>query len=312
MEPQLSDCKLIQDHLDSVSRSFAFCIARLDEPYRRWVGLSYLVLRILDTVEDTIWKDEKTQRLQFEKFQEFCFTHPTESSWLAWFNTFPQSILESEKKLLLDGLLILNMWRELPEKVGTNIQSTVVEMSRGMQLFRWRDKNHNSVKLKDIIEVDSYCYYVAGIVGRLLLMFYCEQHKEYSLQEKHIEDSLRFGKCLQKINILKDQAEDELNSRFFVPERQALLRSLLDDLEPAYRFATKVLSQDIALKRFCCWSLFLGTISLEYMVLKPNGVSKLSREGTSLLLEDLEVILTDEKLLRQKWEYSKVWLNLMV
>src|SRR5204862_458636 len=41
-----------QGHLDAVSRSFALCIPQLAAPFRQHVALSYLLLRVLDTVED--------------------------------------------------------------------------------------------------------------------------------------------------------------------------------------------------------------------------------------------------------------------
>ena len=42
-----------QTHLDRVSRSFAFCIKKLESPLRQWVSLAYLLCRVLDTVEDS-------------------------------------------------------------------------------------------------------------------------------------------------------------------------------------------------------------------------------------------------------------------
>ena len=46
-----------QRHLDGVSRSFALCIPQLDQPFQERVALSYLLLRVLDTVEDAPFAD---------------------------------------------------------------------------------------------------------------------------------------------------------------------------------------------------------------------------------------------------------------
>ena len=55
----MSEIAYYQPHLDRVSRSFAFCIARLEGEMREWVSLSYLLCRLLDTVEDAPWADPR-------------------------------------------------------------------------------------------------------------------------------------------------------------------------------------------------------------------------------------------------------------
>ena len=60
-----------QNHLNRVSRSFAFCIERLEGDFREWVGLSYLLCRILDTVEDAPWPSRQDREQAFARFEDF-------------------------------------------------------------------------------------------------------------------------------------------------------------------------------------------------------------------------------------------------
>src|SRR5471032_2723228 len=91
-----------QNHLDRVSRSFAFCIARLEGDFRGWVGLSYLLCRILDTVEDASWPDSRSRDAAFTLFEKFMNEGSTEDEARAWAATFP-AVPESERALLADS-----------------------------------------------------------------------------------------------------------------------------------------------------------------------------------------------------------------
>ena len=61
-----------QTHLDRVSRSFAFCIKKLESPLRQWVSLAYLLCRVLDTVEDSIWESPRFVKLSIRSSIRFC------------------------------------------------------------------------------------------------------------------------------------------------------------------------------------------------------------------------------------------------
>ena len=65
----MNNVDFYQNHLNKVSRSFAFCIPRLEGNLREWIGLSYLLCRLLDTVEDALWTSHEEQLRSFEMFQ---------------------------------------------------------------------------------------------------------------------------------------------------------------------------------------------------------------------------------------------------
>ena len=79
-----------QKHLDRVSRSFAFCIAKLDSPFREWTSLSYLLCRVLDTVEDSSWPDLKLRNSQYDELEGYLERLPAETQVAAWKSRFPR------------------------------------------------------------------------------------------------------------------------------------------------------------------------------------------------------------------------------
>src|SRR6185503_11000917 len=94
-----------QSHLDRVSRSFAFCIRQLPDPLRDWVALSYLLCRLVDTVEDSAWTDLP---LQMEAFRRFDRALEGAESLSGWADLFPQGIPESEKLLVAEAQALMD------------------------------------------------------------------------------------------------------------------------------------------------------------------------------------------------------------
>ena len=110
------DVNHYQNHLNRVSRSFAFCIARLEGDLRGWVGLSYLLCRILDTVEDASWSSLEKKNLAFAQFERFLFEGAEAADAALWAASFP-GIPEGERILLEDSARIFQDLQNLPLSV---------------------------------------------------------------------------------------------------------------------------------------------------------------------------------------------------
>src|SRR3954464_11438031 len=91
-----------QSHLDRVSRSFAFCIRQLPSPLKEWVGLSYLLCRVADTIEDAPWESSLAQFEVFERFDQALLSPERLESVQAWVSLFPPGLPEGEILLLGD------------------------------------------------------------------------------------------------------------------------------------------------------------------------------------------------------------------
>ena len=292
--------KFYQAHLDRVSRSFAFCIARLDSPMRERVGLGYLICRIVDTIEDAGWKNFAAQEKSFREFDEFLVHKPSRESVLAWRERFPKAdVSEGETLLLNDAHQIFTDFHSLPNDAREILAAPILSMSAGMLHFMKRRSVEGELRLRNVSDVNRYCFFVAGVVGEMLSGFVGssvgssggslnEAAKEKT--KTSIQDAFRFGLFLQKINLLKDQAGDEKQGRFLVPSREILRRSLAQDAEIAFRYLRGLPDRALGFRLFCAWSLFLGLASLPWIEQSQGAVdkAKIPRDEAALLLTAIE------------------------
>lgn len=302
-EPVAADSSRYADHLEAVSRSFAPCIAQLTLPLRDWVGLSYLLCRVLDTVEDAPWADLKQQQQQFLAFDTFVRASPNPAAIKAWVKCFPQAIPAGEARLLQDAPQLLADLHALPKKILRSARRVLLQMSAGMRRFAQMRDQHNALRLRDLAEVNRYCYVVAGIVGSLLTELLAHAHPQYRRNKQVARDAVHFGLFLQKINLLKDQQQDETEGRFFLPDRAGALRSLRGHAEGAGRYLLALPPNALAFRQFCAWSLFLGAQSLPLLLAtdtpKQEAPRKLPRAQTQALFAEVAELCRNQAQLAQ-------------
>lgn len=297
-----------QSHLDRVSRSFAFCIARLEGNLRLHVGLSYLLCRILDTIEDAEWHDFASQETAFQKFDEFLVgpLPIAECDVSAWRASFPVGIPEGEALLLDDVFAVLSDFHQLPADLREALGRSILSMSAGMKHYMGQKARQGRLVLETAADVNRYCFFVAGVVGEMLTKFVARELKPPLAR---LRDSFRFGLFLQKVNILKDQSGDEAQGRFLVPSRSMVLAGLLRDADGAFRYLTSLPEKDVGFRLFCAWSLFLGLASLPWIQGAHGEVSKIPREDTLGLLCEVESRIHDDVALLKLFEELKPQLN---
>lgn len=292
------DARHYQNHLDRVSRSFAFCIARLEGDFRGWVGLSYLLCRILDTVEDALWSNKEMRDEAFSQFEKFLSEAPSESEVKTWADSFPE-VPAGERTLLLDSVRIFADLHSLPPLVREKIRHPVLNMYRGMRFFGHDLQPGQSIRLRSLAEVNQYCFFVAGLVGDLLTELVAERWPSMKISSRNSVDAHHFGLFLQKVNLLKDQAADEKEGRFLVHSRTELLASLKQDAEGALRYLQSLPIAEKGFRLFCAWSLFLGLASLPWTERSwAQGIfSKIPRLLTQKLLGTVEKVIDDNQAL---------------
>lgn len=299
-----SRAEFYQHHLDRVSRSFAFCIARLASPLREQVGLSYLICRILDTVEDANWAKKSHQADQFTEFDRLLTKAFSDEEFRKWRGNFPDGVSEGEKLLLDDAATILRDFQQLPELPRKAIEEPVLSMSRGMHHFAV-SKDENQLRLKNLREVNQYCFFVAGVVGEILTRLVANTIGKKQIDARELVDAFHFGLFLQKINILKDQRSDEEQGRYLVPSRNEVIASLKEHAGRAIVYVTGIPKTLPGFRLFCSWSLFLGLASLPFIQQNwlENDLSKISREQTQALLSEVEAIIGDDVQLKEMFEH---------
>jgi phytoene/squalene synthetase len=285
-----------QRHLDQVSRSFSFCIARLEGDLRLWVSLSYLLCRLLDTVEDAPWDDLGVKRKSFQQFQDFLKIPPSLAEVQAWSAGLPKNLPEGELLLLKDAFEVFQDFHALPDKVRQKIQRGVQNMARGMVHFT-RDRE---LRLKTLAEVNQYCFFVAGVVGEILTDLLKEKTPLPPPKNIYVL-AHHFGLFLQKINLLKDQAGDEKEGRYLVPSRPELLKSLATDAKGALEYLQSIPLSAKGYRLFCAWSLFLGLISLPWIhnSWTKKILEKIPRAVTEKMLSEVEAMIDDNQALER-------------
>ncbi len=289
-----------QQHLNRVSRSFAFCIERLPSPLREEVGLAYLLCRILDTIEDALWTDLSVQLRQFECFDRYLEVLPVKSDVSQWAEAFSTGISDGEKLLLNDAWQIFSEFHALALPIRQILKEPIQSMSRGMVYFS-RRKSSGVMRLMSLADVNQYCFFVAGVVGEILTRLVLSPIPQPALSPDLLVDAFHFGLFLQKVNLLKDQLSDEMAGRLLIPQRSEVMQSLKAHAEHAMAYIMALPETLKGYRLFCSWSLFLGLASLPFIERSwiEKQLVKIPREQTQLLLLEIEKLIDDNSALQE-------------
>ncbi|MEM9693925.1 MAG: squalene/phytoene synthase family protein, partial [Myxococcota bacterium] len=236
------DWEFSREILPQVSRTFALSISALPERLSRAVGTAYLMCRIVDTIEDDAKLDPAARDRAFFAFDQLLIDDKTASSPLL------DIVLEHriggdspDHRLCGRADAVFRCFRALSLDQRAAIRPHVLEMSRGMREFTERADRLGELRLADMAEVERYCYFVAGTVGKLLTALFELEVPQLSPQlcSQLRARAVSFGLALQLVNILKDVAEDHRRGDCFLPAEWALEEGVeLDELlAPEHREA---------------------------------------------------------------------------
>jgi farnesyl-diphosphate farnesyltransferase len=274
----------LEQLLISTSRTFALAIPLLPEPTRHEVTISYLLFRVADTFEDaSSWpRALRVQALErFDQLLENPGRDEIEAVASLWAGEVPceqlgyQELL-AELPAVLDAFFSLN-----PEAVGL-IREHVLRTSRGMAGFVSRTTDEGELRLRDVPDLQAYCYVVAGIVGELLTeLFLLGRPRLGPVASRLRERSRVFGEGLQLVNILKDSASDATQGRRYLPDgvdRAEVMAIARRDLQEAgeYVLALQSAGAERGLVAFVALPVRLAAATLDRLEEKGPG-SKLTR-----------------------------------
>lgn len=194
--------------LPRVSRTFSLSIEGLPDHLREAVRVTYLLCRIVDTIEDERNLDRDRRNAYFDAFGK-ALSAPDDADE----RTAPDfSALQDDGaggELCRGAARVFGALRALPPQQQAPIRRRVLEMSSGMRAYASRADSEVFV-ISDLGDLERYCYFVAGTVGQLLTSLFVRaiqstphvSHRDLRLQ------AVNFGIGLQMINILKDVATD--------------------------------------------------------------------------------------------------------
>lgn len=290
--------ELLDGLLQKTSRTFALSIPMLPEPTRREVTVAYLVFRIADTLEDaTHWTVEE-QRAELQEFVKLL-SEPSigqarllAARWLAKPPLDHAGYLE----LLGETPLVTAALLELEERASKVIRKNTIRTTEQMASFLGRSDDGHGLQLKDIPDLQAYCYAVAGIVGEMLTELYllnCSQLEP--IADELRRDAAPFGEALQLVNILRDSGVDTTEGRNYLPrgvDRAEVFALARRDLKIAGRYVLGM--QQAGAKKgllaFNASPVLLAWATLQ--AVEKNGPgAKLSRPEVAQLIETMNLAL---------------------
>ena len=289
-----SDLAYQRAALEGVSRTFALTIPELPDTLRDVVGNAYLLCRITDCIEDEPALTPQEKHCFAGRFVEVVGGREDPAVFgpdLA--AALSASTPGAERDLVANTAKVIRITRRFREKQRRAIAECVRTMASGMSEFQQLD---TAAGLRDLRQLNRYCYVVAGVVGEMLTELFCD----YSIEIRKRQDALlplavSFGQGLQMTNILKDVWEDLDRGACWLPRDifgqagfdlrrlpagrgdPAFGRGVVDlvaiargHLANALRFVQLIPVRETGIRRHCVWALGMAVLTLRRIHATPT------------------------------------------
>jgi len=285
--------------LPEVSRTFALAILGLREPLKGDVCVSYLICRILDTVEDAPGLTTRERAEMIDPFLEAMAAgkQPAKRWHSMTLRGLGERSANADLRLMEEIPIVLRCLYACPDTDILTIVRWATEMGRGMvECSESMGPDGELKTLPHMRALDRYCYFIAGTVGYMLTdLFYLQSpHIDETLYFRLQSDAEAFGLGLQKVNIVKDFAKDLPRGWCFIP-RDALganglapadltdskrardirlavlpvMRTAAGHLARAWRYLEAMPIEEREVRLFLSYSLFFALATLGLAVRKP-------------------------------------------
>ena len=297
--------------LPHVSRTFALTIPQLPRGLRRAVTNAYLLCRIADTIEDEPAVSAEETHVFLQRFAAVVSgREPPEPLARDIEQRLSDRTLPAERDLVRNTSLVIEITHSLPRDQQTAIQRCIDLMCYGMHHFQTTASLQGLARSSDL---DSYCYYVAGVVGEMLTELFCSYSSGAAARRTALRElAPSFAQGLQMTNILKDMWEDRSRGACWLP-REVFARHGIDlaELKPepyderfgaalteligvahahlrnALAFTLLLPREEPGIRLFCLWSVGLAVRTLRRIQRNPRF-----RSGADVKVSHAEVALT--------------------
>ncbi|QWE04669.1 squalene/phytoene synthase family protein [Polynucleobacter sp. JS-JIR-II-50] len=262
--------------LGSVSRTFALTIPLLPPSIEKVVGNTYLLCRIIDTIEDAADLGPQSKQSLSALFLDAVLERaPVEAFVAPCLNALQNYSNQDELDLISHTPTVLRILHTCSTQDQVAVSRCVSIMSEGMSFFHGRQ---NQAGLQDLAEFEQYCYVVAGVVGELLTTIF--SNHSHAFKEKiagHEDLAIAFGQALQMTNILKDSPEDKARGVSWKPinvSHEALLRLAYEKLQASLHYILLIPKQEQGMRRFCFLAFGLAVMTLSKIADRKEFDSK--------------------------------------
>jgi farnesyl-diphosphate farnesyltransferase len=308
------DLELQEKILPGVSRTFALTIPQLPGRLRTIVTTAYLLCRIADTIEDDAQLSPDEKDRYHRAF--LAAVEGSEASSLLCdelsFRLGPDT-LPDERELIRRCARVIRVAHSFSESEHRALHRCVATMSRGMGEF---ERTRSAAGLATLGDLERYCYFVAGVVGEMLTVLFCEHSTEIDSRRSLLEPrAVHFGQGLQMTNILKDIWDDLERGTCWLPREvfesagydlsglaeghngdgpafAAGMRTLVgvahNSLQHALEYTLTIPRDETGVRRFLMWAVVLAVLTLRNIHSNPLFTSarqvKVSRRSLAASL----------------------------
>ncbi|MBU0635705.1 squalene/phytoene synthase family protein [Candidatus Micrarchaeota archaeon] len=303
-----------------VSRSFAVCIPRLPKVVRQDVGNFYLLCRFADSIEDSKLSLQQKERY----FKRFRMVLKKED---------PIALKKLTNELLpfiwdKHDIQLVNQFEPvLKEFSGLNPKAKKIAL-KWLKEMVWGMNEYSQREIKTFLELNKYCYYVAGTVGFYLTDLFVYKFK-LTGQQALKKSAEEFGLLLQKVNIIRDFSKDFSQGRVFWPrqlfekygikvervfepqneeKRKLILEEMVVDakkhVQASVEYIKRLPAELKGLRTFCAIPLFMALPTLALCegnpkVFEQNEKVKLSRTETIQIIHNINRHVQSDAFLEQ-------------
>ncbi|HLF98234.1 MAG TPA: phytoene/squalene synthase family protein [Methylococcaceae bacterium] len=284
----------LQSHLlEGVSRTFALTIPQLPPRLYAAVANAYLLCRIVDTIEDEATLDSAQKRAFCREFIDVVRGRADSAAFSARLAPLlSERTLPAEHELIREVPRVIAITHGLADPQVQALADCVAIMGKGMAEFQDQDLSGG---LKDMAEMDRYCYFVAGCVGEMLTRLFCHYLPELApRREEMLRLAVSFGQGLQMTNILKDIWDDASRGVCWLPQaafdasfelrglptghdRAEFREGLLElvgiahgHLRNALEYTLMIPAHETGIREFCLWALGMAVLTLRKIAAHPD------------------------------------------
>jgi farnesyl-diphosphate farnesyltransferase len=293
--------------LPLVSRTFALTIPQLPIGLVDVVGNAYLLCRLADTIEDDAEMDNEIKSAFMSEFLAVIDRKADPENFAS--RLVPILSLqtpEAERDLVTNTDVVVRITSTFSESQRKAVIRCVTTMCRGMPEFQ----DHSTLDgLPGLVDLDRYCYFVAGIVGEMLTDLFCEHCDELAKRRDEMMTlAVCFGQGLQMTNILKDIWEDQQSNTCWLPRSiftnidgglpqamrdrnteaitegvEELIGIAHAQLKAALKYTQLIPKSEPGIRRFCLWAIGMAVLTLKKIHGNPGYSSgnevKISRRA---------------------------------
>lgn len=294
----------VAQHLERVSRTYAIIVPMLPGPLAQAVGVAYLVMRIVDTIEDAPAVSAEQRRHLLDRIDPALQGDAPALHEL----TTPLGDTPAERELLLDASEVVARLRALEPTYRDAIARCAQTMSAGVQRLLVRAAERGGVypAVRDAAELREYCYYVAGVVGEMLCTMMAHHLRRPSLLNSR-ELAVDLGVGLQLVNILKDAASDSAHGRRYLPgggagaaAEERVYRTVLHEarrcLLRGIDYVLALPTSAAGVRCFCGLPIAWGGLTLAQAERDP-AAAKISREAVCGAIDRFRQLAGDDEAL---------------